>query len=195
MEKAAPGVRAAVISRASEIDRLTARWANSPGRAARRRDVEFRVRPTTILRAMRSNGLILLPTSRLHGTHSSQIERQADELELGLHTVQSSQAELTQPQHALDPAIGRLGDPLAPAAGRTAFVGLRLGGHRCRVRVGVRIDPRLALAFAAGRHHQLDRQAREPFEVVFAAASGAGQALPGNAPVLVFTTCGIGTNW
>ena len=60
-----------------------------------------------------SNVLTVLPSCRSHGTHAPQIRRQAHELELGLHPVQASQAELTQPEHALDPAVGRLGDPLA----------------------------------------------------------------------------------
>lgn len=52
---------------------------------------------------------------------------------------------------------------------RTALVSLQLGGHRHRVRMGVRIDLRVLLAFATECHHQLDGQAREPLEVVLAA--------------------------
>jgi hypothetical protein len=37
-----------------------------------------------------SSWLIVLPSCHLHGTHAPQIQRQAHELELGLHTVQSS---------------------------------------------------------------------------------------------------------
>jgi type I restriction-modification system DNA methylase subunit len=48
----------------------------------------------------------------------AQIQRHAHELPLGLHPVQASHAELSEPQHALDPAVGRLGDPLALAVGR-----------------------------------------------------------------------------
>ena len=41
----------------------------------------------------------------LQGTHSSQVQRQAHELELRLHAVQPSHAELPEPQHVLDPAL------------------------------------------------------------------------------------------
>lgn len=66
---------------------------------------------------MGSNLHILLPSCCLHRPHSPKIERRTDELELGLHAVQSSQAELTDSQHALDPAVGRLSDQLASAVG------------------------------------------------------------------------------
>ena len=50
---------------------------------------------------MESNWLILLSSCPLHGAHSPQIQRQAHELELGLRTVKSSQAELTDPSTLL----------------------------------------------------------------------------------------------
>ena len=51
--------------------------------------------------------LILLPLRCPQITHASQIQRQAHELELGLHPVQAAKAELTEPQHALDPVVWR----------------------------------------------------------------------------------------
>ena len=103
---------------------------------------------------MRSNRLIWLPSCRLHGAHSPQIQRQAHELELGLNTVQPAQAELTEPQHTLDPAVGRLGDPLALAVRRLACLGLQLGGHGRGVGGLLRIDFGAALALASHGHHQ-----------------------------------------
>lgn len=73
------------------------------------------------------------------------VRRHAHERPLGVHPVQPSQAELLQAQRVLDPALGRLGDPLALAAGRSSCVGLQLG-----------VDLGVLLAFPDQPHH-LDR--------------------------------------
>ena len=65
-------------------------------------------------------------STRLHRPHSAQIERQADELELGFRLFQTPHAELAKPQNVLDPAVGRLGYPLA-------FAVVTLGLVRSRI--------------------------------------------------------------
>lgn len=72
---------------------------------------------------------------RLHRPHSAQIERQADEFEFGFCLFQPPHAELAKSQNVLDPAVGRLGNPLAFAVVKLALCGLEFGGHRHRVRV------------------------------------------------------------
>ncbi|MBG6072179.1 hypothetical protein IWX87_001936 [Polaromonas sp. CG_9.7] len=57
----------------------------------------------------------LCASTRPHRPHSAQIERQANELELGFYIFQTPHAELAKPQNVLDPAVGRLGNPLALA--------------------------------------------------------------------------------
>lgn len=55
-----------------------------------------------------------LPTSvRLHRSHPSQVQRQADEFPLGLHPVQAAHTELSEAQDVLDPSAWRFGQPLA----------------------------------------------------------------------------------
>ena len=81
-----------------------------------------------------SNPLILRPSRRSHSTHAPQIQCQAHEFELGLHSVQSAQAELAKSQHALDPTVWWLRDPFALPVVRLASISLQLGGHRGRVR-------------------------------------------------------------
>ena len=82
----------------------------------------------------------MVASTQAHRTHSSQIQRHAYELELGVALGQAPHAELAKPQHVLDPAVGRLGDPLALSASRLALFGLQLGGHAGRVRVALAID-------------------------------------------------------
>jgi hypothetical protein len=53
-----------------------------------------------------------------------------------LHAVQPAQDELPESQHALDPAVGWLGNPLAPEAGRLAVVGLQVGRNDRHVQQG-----------------------------------------------------------
>jgi hypothetical protein len=76
------------------------------------------------------------------------------ELELRLHVVQPSHAELPEPQHVLDPAVGRLGNPLALAIGAAALIGLKLGRHGQGAWVLARVDFDLRLALASQCHHQ-----------------------------------------
>jgi len=68
----------------------------------------------------------LCASTRPHRPHSAQIERQADELELGFRLFQTPHAELAKPQNVLDPAVGRLGYPLA-------FAVVTLGLVRSRI--------------------------------------------------------------
>jgi hypothetical protein len=49
--------------------------------------------------------------------------------------VLSSQAELAKPEYAVDPAIGRLGDPFAPPVRRFALLGLQLANHGRRMQI------------------------------------------------------------
>jgi hypothetical protein len=44
-------------------------------------------------------------STRLHRPHSAQIERQANEFELGFYLVQAPHTELAKPQHVLEPPI------------------------------------------------------------------------------------------
>jgi hypothetical protein len=111
----------------------------------------------------------------LHCPHSSQIERQTHELELGLCLLQSTHAELAKPQNILDPAIGWLGDPLAFFVIRLALLGFELGRHCHRVRVTLCIPGlgqylaftpqgnqqlRIGLGFCQLRHHRFTAVAR-----------------------------------
>jgi len=105
---------------------------------------------------LESVSLILLPSRGLQASHAPEVQRQAHELELGLHAVQSSQAELPEPEHALDPAVGRLGDPFASALGRPALGCLQLRSHARRVRTVLGVDLCAALAFAPHGHHRGD---------------------------------------
>lgn len=59
----------------------------------------------------------LSPSGALHCAYPVQIQSQAHELELGAYPVQSPHAELAEPQHVLDPAVGWLGNPLAFSVG------------------------------------------------------------------------------
>lgn len=45
---------------------------------------------------------------------SSAVQHQAHEFPLRLYAMQPAQIELTEAEHVLDPAVGRLGDPFAP---------------------------------------------------------------------------------
>ena len=72
----------------------------------------------------------LFHSTRLHRPNSAQIECQADEFELGFDLFQPSHAELAKSQNVLDPAVGRLGNPLAFAVVKLALFGLEPGGHR-----------------------------------------------------------------
>jgi hypothetical protein len=87
-----------------------------------------------------------------------QIQRRADEFPLGAHALDTTQAELAEPQHALDPAVGRLCDPFAFAVGGTFLIGLHLRGHGRGVRQSLRIDARMLLALASQGHDQCDRR-------------------------------------
>lgn len=97
-----------------------------------------------------------------------------------MHPMQPVQAELTEPQHALDPAVGRLGNPLAPAVRPLARVDLQLGGHDRSVWVLPRIDSSLSWAvlrqllqrrpqvFAHRSEFRLPAPFRDEHHVVFA---------------------------
>ncbi len=51
-------------------------------------------------------------------------------------------AELAESHPAIDPAVGRLGDPVAGVRGGTTFPPVQLRGHGCRVGVCLRIHSR-----------------------------------------------------
>ena len=70
-----------------------------------------------------------------HRCHSPLVQRHALKLLLGLHSLQAPHADVPEPLHVFDPAVGWLGDPLAFAGGPAAFGGLELGRHRRCMRV------------------------------------------------------------
>ncbi len=108
--------------------------------------------------------------------HPPEVQCCADEFPLGAYTLKAAQAELAEPQHALDPAVGRLGDPLALAIGGASRGGLHLRGHGRGVRQPRGIDGRVLLAFAPQGHNQIDRRIAQ---VVLAAIARVGQTQRG----------------
>eukprot|EP01137_Pigoraptor_chileana_P003911 Opistho-2@44819 len=119
------------------------------------------------------------PSSAAQTAHPSQVECQTHELELGLDLVQSPQTELPEPQHALDPPVGRLHDPLPLAVGSLAFGCLQLGIHRCAVRVLLGVDLKVLLALATQRHDQLARTVLQSLEHRLRSEPRIGQNLLG----------------
>ena len=65
-------------------------------------------------------------STRLQRPHSAQIERQADELELGLCLFQAAHTELAKPQNVFDPAVGRLRNPFALAVVKLSLFSFEL---------------------------------------------------------------------
>jgi hypothetical protein len=72
------------------------------------------------------------------------VQLHAHALELGADLVQSAHAELPETEHGLDPAVGRLGGPLALAVFGLALEGLLLGLHGPRALEAQRV-PRYGL--------------------------------------------------
>jgi hypothetical protein len=109
---------------------------------------------------------------------ASEIQRHADEFPLGLHPVQAAQAELSEPQDVLDPAVGWLGEPLASAVGIACGLRLHPLHHRRGQRQRCLVDFSVALTFASNGHHQV-RSASERLEHPLASIACVGQGLFG----------------
>ena len=118
-----------------------------------------------------------MPSSCSQTAHPPQVERQTHELELGLDFVQSPKAELPEPQHALDPSIGRLHDPLPLAVSGPSLGRPQLGIHGRGVRVLFGVDTHRLLALAPQRHDQLARAVLELLEHRLRAKPRIGQHL------------------
>lgn len=87
-----------------------------------------------------------------HAGHSAQVQRGADKPPLGFHFGQPTQAELTEAQHVLDPAVGRLGEPLAATVICSSLISLQLGGHLGGARVLGAIDRKLLFTLPPQGH-------------------------------------------
>ena len=88
--------------------------------------------PSGQQRARRAGGLQRISgSSGDHRGHSPQVQRRTDEFPLGVYTLDAAQTELAEPQHALDSAVGRLGDPLALAIGGAV---IKTRQHQVKVR-------------------------------------------------------------
>src|ERR1700752_4770256 len=80
--------------------------------------------------------------------HPAQVQSRTHELPLCVDAMQPAQTELAEPEDALDPAIRRLGDPLASSVRVTPFIGFQLGGHCRGARVLGLVELTVLLALA-----------------------------------------------
>jgi hypothetical protein len=96
-------------------------------------------RVSASLLLMGSRGFFLRPSCQ-HACHPTDVQHRTDELELGANFVDTPEAELSEPQHLLDPCMRWLDHGFAPAVFGLSIGSVQLARQRRRERAFVRVE-------------------------------------------------------